>query len=133
MSRPTNPAPWKHRKLHRNDTHGTGSVMWGHPNTSAETVLWAETVSCRKVSHACRAVAQFFGLSCSRLYAGMFHVRSRGSMGNVNTSSFSSRVFRHFVGSSIAGSPGSRSQDLGSTGSEKSMDKMASTRTEVAS
>eukprot|EP00434_Breviolum_minutum_P029634 symbB.v1.2.026199.t1/scaffold2557.1/size76417/4 len=38
--------------------------------------------------------------------SGMFHVRSRGS-------------------------PGSRSQDLGSTGSEKSMDKMASTRTEA--
>lgn len=89
MSRPTNPAPWKHRKLHRSDTHGTGSVMWGHPNTSAERVVWAETVSCRKVSHACRAVAQFFGLSCSCLYAGMFHVRSRGSFGNVNAAWFS--------------------------------------------
>lgn len=43
------------------------------------------------------------------------------------------RGFHHFGGSTIAGSPGSRSQDLGSTGSEKSMDKMASTRTEVAS
>ena len=75
---------------------------------------------------------QFHVAKCSCLYAGMFHVRSRGSFGTFNASSFSSRVFSHFVGSTIAGSPGSRSQDLGSTGSEKSMDKMASTRTEVA-
>ena len=50
-------------------------------------------------------------------------------VGNVNASWFSPFRWRR----TIAGSPGSRSQDLGSTGSEKSMDKMASTRTEVAS